>query len=114
MSVGALGPGRCLRGRLAAVSVVGVGAAAAAGGLLGGGEKSSRRRRRRPGLGGLLLPAPLLLPQQLLSLQQDAGVDVGRADVAVPRAGSAGVSQRGVFCRLQSLWCHDSRVRFVP
>ena len=38
---------------------------------------------RRPGLAGLLLSASLLLPQQLLSLQEDAGVEAGRSQVAV-------------------------------
>lgn len=38
---------------------------------------------RWPGLVGLLLSASLLLPQQLLSLQEDAGVEVGRSQVAV-------------------------------
>lgn len=103
MSVGSFGSGCPLRGRLAAVSVVVVGAAATRN-LLSGGERSSNSRRW-PGFGGLLLPAPLLLPQQLLSLQQDPGVDAGRPHVAVPRAGTAGVSRRGVFSGLESLRC---------
>lgn len=40
----------------------------------------------RPGLVGLLFFASLLLPQQLLGLQQDAGVEAGRSEVSISRS----------------------------
>lgn len=58
--------------------------------------------RRRPGLAGLLLSTSLLLPQQLLGLQEDASVKTGRSTVAVARALASSVD--GVLLgRLESL-----------
>lgn len=92
LPVGSLGSGCSLRGGWAIVG------AAATRDLPGGGERSSSRRW--PGFSRLLLPAPLLLPQQLLSLQQDPGVDAGCSPV-VP--GTAGVPCQGLFRGLESL-----------
>ena len=78
LSVGALGLrwGLCRRCRgLAVLSTVVV--SAGAGGVL---------RGRRPGFVGLLLSTSLLLPQQLLGLQEDTSVKTGRSTVAVTRA----------------------------
>lgn len=59
---------------------------------------------------GLLLSAPLLLPQELLGLQEDPGVDAHSSGVAVPGALVAGVPGV-VLGRLEALsWW----VGFVP
>lgn len=59
---------------------------------------------------GFLLPTPLFLPQQLLGLQEDPGVDAADPRVAVPGALVAGVPGILLSC-LEALagW-----VRLVP
>lgn len=59
---------------------------------------------------GFLLPAPLLLPQELLRLQEDSGVDAASARIAVPGALVAGVP--GVV--LGGLETFSGRVRLFP
>lgn len=59
---------------------------------------------------GLLLSPPLLLPQELLRLQEDSGVDAPAAAVAVPGALVAGVP--GVV--LGRLEAFAQRVGLVP
>lgn len=62
--------------------------------IAGVGDRDPLLWRRKPHLGLRLLPASLLLPQQLLGLQQDAGVEAtGPAvQVAIPGALVAGVA----------------------
>lgn len=59
---------------------------------------------------GFLLPPPLLLPQQLLGLQEDSSVDGAAARVAVPGALVAGVPGV-VLGRLEDL---TGRVGLIP
>lgn len=59
---------------------------------------------------GFLLAPPLLLPQQLLGLQEDPGVDPAAPRVAVPGALVAGVA-RVVLGRLEAL---ARRVGLLP
>lgn len=71
----------------------GAGAAAAVSGFL---------RESCSGFAGLLFSPPLLLPQQLLGLQQDPGIQAGFPREAVARARTRG--EPGVlFGRLESL-----------
>lgn len=59
---------------------------------------------------GFLVAASLLLPQELLGLQEDSGVDAAAARVAIPGALVAGVP--GVV--LGGLEALAGRVRLVP
>lgn len=66
--------------------------------------------RRRPGFAGLLLSTPFLLPQQLLGLKEDAGVNTGCSQVAVTWPLAPGVAR--IFLGwLKSLCWH---VHLIP